>query len=126
MEKIQSKAKSFFTQYGLHLIFLFFFINLTGAYVLHYSVIATGCMTITQVQTDNRCLYIWNNQVYQPLGATRALPHNSHPCGTDVTSIVPATHLGAAGMAAHLLPSYIANVCVVTSVPPKPTQSPIP
>lgn len=81
-------------------------------------------MTIAQVTSDSRCLYIVANQVYQK--GSRDAPHQGHPCGTDVTAILPASHVN--DKAGRLLPNYIANVCAAaTPTPtPKPTATPTP
>ncbi len=79
-------------------------------------------MTIAQVQADSRCLYIWGSQVYQK--GDRSNPHYGHPCGTDVTSIIPASHVG--NQAKYLLPNYVANICPAATSTPVPTSTPTP
>src|SRR5512147_3051556 len=65
------------------------------------------CMSLEQIRADSRCLYIFRNQVYQRDG--RTAPHYAQPCGTDVTSIIPPTHISDPEK--YLDPNYVANVC---------------
>lgn len=100
------------------LVGFFFLINFIVTYFLHFTIIASTCMTVQQVQTDSRCLYIANNQVYQK--DSRSNPHHGHPCGTDVTSILPSSHHQTP--ASYLLPNLIANICPATTLTPTPTS----
>lgn len=110
----------FLIRYGFHIVLLFFLVNLVTSYVIHFYILATGCMTRTQVASDSRCLYIVGTQIYQK--DSRSSPHHGHPCGTDVTSIIPGSHLGNAGF--YLVPNYIANVCPAVTSTPTPTRPP--
>lgn len=114
---------------GLHLWLIFVLVNIVIFYSIHFFIIGSTCMTKAQVASDSRCLYIWGNQVYLPPSATKANPHFGHPCGTDITSIIPASHVGS--QARYLVPNYIANICTGNGNPtptptPKPTSTPTP
>lgn len=102
----------------IFIILGFFLFNIVITYILHFSIMAATCMTVQQVQADARCLYILQNQIYEK--ASRATPHHGHPCGTDVTSIIPAFHQNDPAL--YLLPNYVANVCAA----PTPTPTLIP
>lgn len=119
-------TKIFFS-YGLHLWIMVFVINIAVFYVARYYSFGKTCLTPTQVQTDNRCLYIMSGKVYEK--GTRNSPHQGHPCGTDVTSVIPPSHVGNPSM--YLLPNNVGDICAAPQPPtptpqPKPTNTPIP
>lgn len=116
-------SKIFFT-YGLHLWVAVFLLNVGLYYVAHYYSHGKTCFTTAQVQSDSRCLYIWSGQVYEK--GTRSSPHNGHPCGTDVTSVIPASHM--ANQAKYLLPNNVGEICTaqVPTATPIPTKVPTP
>lgn len=101
-----------------------FFINVIIVYSIHFKLIASTCMTVAQVQNDSRCLYILSNKVYNK--GSKSSPHHSHPCGTDVTAIIPSFHTD--GPAMYLTPNYVADICAATPSPqptsPQPTLPP--
>lgn len=85
------------------------------------------CYTVAQVQSSSKCLYIYNNQVYEK--GTRAAPHHDNPCGSDVTAIIPNNHL--IDKVGRLDPNYQGNICAnqpaATNTPaPQPTNTPQP
>jgi len=59
--------------------------NLGLAYVIRYFSRAQTCFTKEEVASDSRCLYIWDNKVFEK--GTRSSPHQGHPCGMDVSSL---------------------------------------
>ncbi|HSW88036.1 MAG TPA: hypothetical protein VLG12_02635 [Candidatus Saccharimonadales bacterium] len=115
-KKKHTIKKHFFTKHSLFLLFLSFLSSLAIAYVMHFNIIAATCMTVTQVQSDNRCLYIYSGKIYNK--GSRNSPHHGHPCGQDVTAIIPSFHFQSP--ATYLLPNYIADVCTA----PTPTLTP--
>lgn len=84
-------------------------------HIHQFTIHAATCFSVAEVQTDTRCLYIYNNQVYEK--GTRASPHHGNPCGSDVTAIIPSFHY--MDMARYLDPTYQGNICEVapTTVP---------
>lgn len=110
------KLKQFLTTYSIHVFILLLFVNIGIYYTVRQYIHANGCMTMAQLQTDNRCLYAFNNQVYQK--GNRSNPHNGHPCGTDITSVIPASHL--ANKTFYFLPNYVANICSAVANTPTP------
>ena len=117
----------FFFEYGLHLWLIVFAMNVALFYAAHFYSIGKTCFTTAQVASDNRCLYIWSGKVYEK--GSRSSPHQGHPCGTDVTSIIPPSHI--ASQAKYLLPNYVGDICTATVQPtstptPKPTNTPVP
>lgn len=91
-----------------------------------------ACLTIDQIQTDSRCLYILDNYVYER--GSRNSPHKDHACGIDVGSIIPDKHRSNAskylGSGEQVAPLCSGNVPTVTPMPPTatpgPTSTPIP
>lgn len=79
---------------------------------------SAGCMTMQQVVSDSRCLRVVNNKVYQK--GSRTSLHHGHPCGIDVTSILPSFHTDS--MSKYMTPNYIADLCSQ----PTPTTVPSP
>ncbi|MGH7203035.1 MAG: dockerin type I domain-containing protein [Candidatus Levyibacteriota bacterium] len=119
----KKKFTKIFFEYGLHLWIVVFIMNVALFYAVNFYSLGKTCLTPQQVQSDNRCLYILNGKVYEK--GTRGNPHQGHPCGTDVTSVLPPSHTNNPGM--YLLPNYIGDVCSVqptTPPPPKPTTKP--
>lgn len=121
-KKTQLSKKNLFklyAQYGLHVWIILFIANVALLYGIHFYLIAQTCMTPQQVQSDSRCLYIMGNQIFEK--GTKAAPHKGHPCGTDVTSVVPSSHIN--NQANYLTPNFIAQVCSATPTS-APTQAP--
>lgn len=120
--------KAFIRRYSLHIVFILFLANIGLVYAIRLITKSKTCFTTGEVAADARCLYILNGHVYEK--GTRFLPHKAHPCGIDVTAIIPAFHLEDA--AKYLDPTYTGDICTsqptVTPVPPTatPTVSPHP
>lgn len=91
-------------------------------HIHQFTIHAATCFSVAEVQADTRCLYIYNNQVYEK--GTRANPHHGNACGSDVTAIIPSFHY--MNMAKYLDPTYQGNICEVipTDVPVVPTDVP--
>ena len=127
MTKAKAKKvslKKVLFEYGIHFWVLLFFINIVIFYVAQYHANGQTCFSTPQVSSDNRCLYILNNKVYEK--GTRSSPHNGHPCGSDVTSVVPSSHTSNA--ATYLDPNYVGDICSATSTntTTNTTTSPVP
>jgi hypothetical protein len=120
MKKNRKKLLKVFVEYGIHLWVILITVNLAVLYAVHFFIMGATCMTAQQVSSDSRCLYIWGQQIYQ-IGS-RPSGHHGHPCGTDVTTVMPSSH--TSNQASYLLPNYVANVC--TAVAPTPTATPKP
>lgn len=83
------------------------------------------CYSPSQVQQDSRCLYIYKDMVFEK--GTKDAPHQGIPCGTDVTSQIPDSHI--LDKVGHLDPNYQGAVCAnqpaATATPqPSPTSAP--
>lgn len=102
-------------------------------YALRMQGSAQACFTPASIASDGRCLYILNNNVYNK--GTRLLPHKNHPCGEDVSAIIPSFHI--AGIVQYLDPNYVGAMCAaatptpiagsiptITSAPEVPTATP--
>lgn len=130
---------SFLGKYGLLTAITLVIANIGMVYIIRLLTKAQTCFTTAQVQTDNRCLYILNNKVYEK--GSRSAPHKGHTCGTDVTSILPAFHLTSPYISL-VDQAYRGDICALanptatprpTSVPtntpvptPRPSQTPVP
>jgi LPXTG-motif cell wall-anchored protein len=103
------------------LVFILLFLSGGVYYTIRIFTRAQTCFTTAQVASDSRCLYIYNNQVFEK--GTRAAPHHDNPCGTDVTALIPNTHL--IDKIGHLDPNYQGNICANNPVPTaQPTSAP--
>lgn len=122
MKKNRKRLLKVLAEYGIHLWIILVITNLAVLYAVHFFIMGATCMTPQQVSSDSRCLYIWGKQIYK-IGS-RPGGHHGHPCGTDVTSVMPASHTG--NQASYLLPNYIANVCTVSTPTPTPTKKLLP
>jgi hypothetical protein len=101
-------------RYFLVKVCFFMFLIIFSLYSRTEHIYAQTCLTREQVSNDSRCLYIVDDKVYQQ--GSRDTPHQGHPCGTDVTSIIPGSH--RAMMNVYLTPNYVGNVCSI----PTPTN----
>ncbi len=118
--------RQFLKTYFFHLLFIFFLANYVLVRQLQLTLFAQGCQTREMIATDNRCLYIYGQQVYEK--GTRTKPHKGNTCGSDVTAIIPAFH--TQNMAKYLDPNLVGNVCSGSPAPtatpkPTPTHTPI-
>lgn len=126
-----SKRQTFMLVSGL--IFILLFVSGGVYYTIRIFTRAETCFSVAQVQSDSRCLYIYNNQVFEK--GTRAEPHRGNPCGSDVTAIIPNSHL--IDKVGRLDPNYQGNICANQPAPttaqptaqptsPPPTNAPQP
>jgi hypothetical protein len=97
-----------------------------SGYVYLMSTRAQSCYTVDQVKTETtKCLYIYKNGVYEK--GTPSAPHHGIPCGTDVSSIIPDSHI--LDKIGHLDPNYKGDICSATPVntaTPVPSNTPVP
>jgi hypothetical protein len=106
--------------YWPHIVFTIFLANFVLVKRVQLSYFAQSCLTTDQVHADtNRCLYIYAAKVYEK--GTIARPHKGNACGTDVTSLIPQSHI--ADVVYYLDPNFIGSICQDT---PTPTATPIP
>src|SRR3990167_1338109 len=108
-------------RYILLVILMMVIANAGVAITVRLLTFSQTCFTKAQVAADSRCLYIWDNKVFEK--GTRSSPHQGHPCGMDVSSLIPSFHM--ADMAKYLDPNYKGNICSAKSSPTT-TPSPIP
>lgn len=101
--------------YGPQVWLILFFSNIAVIGVIRIFAANQSCLTIDQVNNDSRCLYILNNDIYQM--GSKSNPHRGHPCGMDVTSIIPGNHKN--NSTRYLTPNYVGSICSVV-----PTQAP--
>lgn len=118
--------ETFVSRFAFQILFILVVANIGLFYAASYISRAQTCFTTAQVTSDNRCLYIWSGKVFEK--DTRTNPHKGHPCGMDVTSIIPGFHL--ADMAKYMDPTYKGNICTsqptATPTRPVPTNTPVP
>ncbi|MGI8420349.1 MAG: hypothetical protein ACR2LN_06960 [Candidatus Levyibacteriota bacterium] len=114
MTKIKAKKvslKKVLFEYGLHIWVLLFLVNIVIFYVVQYHANGQTCLSKAQVSSDTRCLYILSNKIYEK--GSRGSPHQGHPCGSDVTSVVPSSH--TSGATTYLDPNYVGDICSATA-----------
>lgn len=118
----KSKKFKVFIEYGIHLWIVLFIANIALLYAVHFFIIGATCMTSQQVQTDtSRCLYIYGQQVFSV--GSQGNPHHGHPCGSNVTTVIPSSHVG--NQASYLLPNYVADLCSNSTPSTAPSATPI-
>ncbi len=86
---------------------------------------AQSCLTRDEVAANANCLYILSNRVYKK--GSRSSPHKGHPCGMDITSIIPSFHTN--DIPRYLTPNFFADICTQTPTntpTPYPTNTPAP
>ena len=97
-------------------------------YITRILLFSQTCMTVSQVQNDNRCLYVLSNNVYEK--GTRSSPHQGHACGSDITSAIASVPFHTNNPAVYLSPNFRAPICSVnptgTPVPTSPVSTPTP
>ncbi len=123
------KTQKILRTYWIHLLFIFFMINYVITRVIQLNFFAANCMSRAQMQSDSRCLYSYNGNIYQK--GSKSKPHHGHACGSDVTTVMPSGHIR--NMARYLDPTLVSSVCTDapanTATPthtatPRPTNSP--
>lgn len=119
MKNKLAKFKTIFIYFNAVLLLL-----IMGA-VAYYTVSlyskAQACFTVEQVQQSSKCLYVYKTSVYEK--GTRAQPHHGNPCGSDVTTLIPNSHI--LDKVGHLDPNYQGEICANNPLP-SPTQQPSP
>ena len=109
----------------LRLYELLFIFLVAGSvlYVVKIYLFSQTCLARQQVQSDARCLYIFNNQVFEK--GTRSSPHKGHACGADITALIPSSHRN--NPVIYFDPNYKGGVCADRPIPsPTATPTPIP
>jgi hypothetical protein len=115
--------KTFIQKNMFSLIFIVFMANIGLLMAVRYYGKANECFDKNSLASNSLCLYVYNGKVYEK--GTHDEPHRGHPCGEDVTSILPASHLGE--MASYLDPSYKGDICAAQpTATPEPTATPQP
>ncbi len=109
--------KKLLKKYLIHLIILFFIANTSIALLIFTKAADEPCMNQSQIDADPRCLYVYQNDVYEM--GTRNRPHRGHDCGMNVDSIIPNLHF-VGSVLSKFNNTKVAPFC--TSV--APTQTP--
>ncbi len=107
IKKDMTNQKNIFLSNWLVFVFLIFAANYAVTRSTQLHLYAQSCLTKSQIQTDSRCLYIYGTDVYEIGSKTN--PHRSHPCGMDVTSIMPNTHFTK--VSKYLTPQLAGSLC---------------
>ena len=115
-----SRIHTSLTFYGAQIIIILILTNIITYISIRYISKAQSCMTKDQIVASDRCLYIFENSVYEK--GEKNNPHKGHPCGMDVTSIIPESHNLLISI--YLEPNKISQVC--SEQPPTPTDTPTP
>ena len=115
------QIKKLVKKYTVHLIIIFFLAN-TSIALLIFSMAQSGpCMNQTQIDADPRCLYIYQNEVYEM--GTRSKPHRGHQCGMNVDSIMPNLHF-VGNILSKFNNAKVAPFCNIQNPTSTPTQVP--
>jgi hypothetical protein len=112
-----------FTIYGPQIWLTIFIANLGVITIIRSLAANQSCMTQQQIDSDNRCLYVYQSDIYEQ--GTRNHPHKGNDCGINVTGIIPNGHINDTNK--YLLPNYVAPLCSSnpTSTPTaQPTAAP--
>ncbi len=80
--------KKFIKRHILIIIAVFVVANSSILYL--YFSNAASCMDQAMINADTRCLYVYNNNVYQK--GSKSSPHQGVGCGRNVDSIIPSLH----------------------------------
>lgn len=106
-------------RYGLELWIVFFVANVAVIISIRSKAQTQTCLTTAQINSDSRCLYIYKSDIYQK--GSKSSPHHGHACGTDVSNILPGSHVG--NVSRYLLPTYVGTVCTQNQTTPTPTPT---
>ena len=118
MQQTTKRRKRFWLTLGG--LFLVPLITIGAYYTFSLRAKAQSCFTMTQIQSDSRCLYIYKTSVYEK--GTRSSPHQGNPCGSDVTAFIPESHL--LDKVGHLDPNYQGDLCAAAPPTATPTVTP--
>lgn len=110
--------KKLVKKYTVHLIIIFFLANTSIALLIFSMAQSEPCMNQSQIDTDARCLYVYQNEVYEM--GTRLKPHKGHQCGINVDSIMPNLHF-AGKILTKFNNTKVAPFC---NSQPNPTNTP--
>lgn len=120
--------KKFIKKHIILIIAIFVVANSSALYL--YFSNAAPCMDQAMINADSRCLYVYNNNVYQK--GSKSSPHQGVGCGKNVDSSIPSLHFSG-GTLTKFNSAKIATFCAngqtpapTTSPTPRPTASPSP
>ncbi|MEK7168725.1 MAG: hypothetical protein AAB778_01820 [Patescibacteria group bacterium] len=112
--------KKLVKKYTVHLIIIFFLANTSIALLIFSKAASNQCMTQTEIDSDSRCLYVYQNYVYEK--GTRSKPHKGHACGMNVDSIMPNLHF-VGSVLTKFNNTKIAPFCTGTNPTTTPTAT---
>ena len=111
----------FIKKHIIIIILVLFLANSSVAYMIYSKAQSASCMNQQQIDADPRCLYVYQNNVYQM--GTRESPHQRNPCGITVDSIIPGFHF-AGSILARFSNAKVAPFCTAQDPTAAPTQQP--
>lgn len=104
------------------LIIVFLLANTSIGIIIFTRSRAESCMTQSQIDSDARCLYVYQNHVYEK--GTRENPHKGVPCSSNVDSTIPNLHF-VGNILTKFNSARIAPYCTATLPTDSPTEMPI-
>lgn len=113
--------KKLIKKYLIHLIIIFFIANTSIALLIFSKAASEPCMNQAQIDADNRCLYVYQNYVYEK--GSRNNPHKNHKCGMNVDSIMPNLHF-VGSVLTKFNNDKVAPFCTAVDPTSTPTQAP--
>lgn len=113
--------KKLIKKYLVPLIILFFIANTSIALLIFSKASSNDCMTQAEIDADNRCLYVYQNNVYEK--GSRNHPHKGHDCGINVDEIMPNLHF-VGNVLTKFDNSKVAPFCTSVAPTQTPTQAP--
>lgn len=103
------------------LVVVFLLANTSVGIIIFTRSRAQSCMTQGQIDSDARCLYVYQGHVYEK--GTRENPHKGQPCGINVDAIIPNLHF-VGNILTQFNSARVAPFCV-TIPTASPTQAPV-
>lgn len=113
--------KKLVKKYLIQLIIIFLLANSTIALLIFTKAQSSSCMTQAQIDSDSRCLYVYQSWVYEK--GTRDKPHKGHQCGMNVDSIIPNLHL-VGSVLTKFNNDKVAPFCTTVDPTQTPTTAP--
>lgn len=127
--------RQFIVQYWIHTIVLVFLVGFGIRQTLLYFAAADNCITpeqwTTMSQDQTHCYVQYNRngvlEVWQPAKDQNGWTHHGNSiCGTDITSIIPASHLADPNKYLNIGARYVGTMgsCVQPTATTEPTAVP--
>lgn len=108
-------------QYIIQIIIFVLVANSGIAFLIFSKAQNANCIYQDQINADQRCLYVYHNEVYEK--GTKRIPHKGIECGTNVDDIIPILHFSG-NIVSNFNAAKIGAYCGATAPTVAPTQAP--